>query len=313
MPLGLRRGTVTAVVEELDRLVRLEVDGIACIAYPRLTGGVEVGDEVLVNEQARLLELGSGGFDVLYANLTRGLGLQAEEGAHVMSLPYTPGQLALRRGEEDRDVLGLLGRVPIVLCTVHSQVAPVCAALAGLRVAYVQVQGGALPVSLSDTVRQLRERGVLSVAIAVAPCLDGELDCVTTASAFSLAVDDGHDAIVCSVGPGIVGTGTRLGTGALALADAANTATALGGRPVLAIRTSEADERERHRGVSHHAETVLELSLGEVAVPIDADGDGWEAACSGLPLSHMGRGPDEDPAFFRAAYAAGVAARRLLT
>ena len=156
MPLGLRRGTVTAVVEELDRLVRLEVDGIACIAYPRLTGGVEVGDEVLVNEQARLLELGSGGCDVLYANLTRGLGLQAEEGAHVMSLPYTPGQLALRRGEEDRDVLGLLGRVPIVLCTVHSQVAPVCAALAGLRVAYVQVQGGALPVSLSDTVSHIR-------------------------------------------------------------------------------------------------------------------------------------------------------------
>ena len=34
-----------------------------------------MGDEVLVNEQARLLELGSGGFDVLYANLTRGLGL----------------------------------------------------------------------------------------------------------------------------------------------------------------------------------------------------------------------------------------------
>ena len=34
---------------------------------------------MLVNEQARLLELGSGGFDVLYANLTRGLGLPAEE------------------------------------------------------------------------------------------------------------------------------------------------------------------------------------------------------------------------------------------
>jgi hypothetical protein len=26
----------------------------------------------------------------------------------------------------------------------------------------------------------------------------------------------------------------------------------------------------------------------------------------------MGRGPDEDPAFFRAAYAAGVAARALI-
>jgi hypothetical protein len=81
---------------------------------------------------------------------------------------------------------------------------------------------------------------------------------------------------------------------------------------VLAVRTSEADPRERHQGVSHHARAVLDLSLGRVAVPIDEDGDGWEEACAGLPLSHMGRGPDEDPAFFRAAYAAGVAARRLL-
>ena len=80
MPLGLRRGVVTAVVEADERLIRLEVDGIGCVAYPRLTGEVEVGDEVLVNEQARLLGLGSGGFDVLYANLTRGIGLPAERG-----------------------------------------------------------------------------------------------------------------------------------------------------------------------------------------------------------------------------------------
>lgn len=312
MPLGLRRGTVTAVRERVGGLVRIEVDGLPCVAYPRLTGDVEEGDDVVVNEQARLLGLGSGGFDVLYANLTRGLGLPPEEGAHVMGLPYTPGQLALRRAEEETELPPLLGPRPVVLCTVHSQVAPVCAALAGVRVAYVQVQGGALPVSLSDAVRLLKERGLLALAIAVAPCLDGDADCVSTAAALALAAREDCDAIVCAVGPGIVGTGTRLGTGALALADAANTATALGARPVLALRTSEADLRERHRGVSHHAETVLELALGQVAVPIDADGDGWEEACAGLPLSHMGRGPEEDPAFFRAAYAAGVAARRLV-
>ena len=46
-----------------------------CVAYPRLTGPVALGDEVLVNVQARELGLGSGGFDVLHANLTRGLDL----------------------------------------------------------------------------------------------------------------------------------------------------------------------------------------------------------------------------------------------
>jgi hypothetical protein len=202
--------------------------------------------------------------------------------------------------------------MPVVLCTLHSQVAPVCAALVGLRVAYVQVQGGALPVPLSDTVDALKQRGLLGTAIAVAPCLDGDSDCVSVAAAFALAVREGYEAIVCAVGPGIVGTGSRLGHGALALADAANVATALGGKPVLAVRTSDADPRERHRGVSHHAEAVLDLCLGEVAAPLEEDGDGWEEACADLPLSHMGRGPAEDPAFFRAAYAAGVVARRLL-
>ena len=314
MPLSLRRGTVTAVREQQDRLIRLEVDGIACVAYPRLTGEVEVGDDVLVNEQARLLELGSGGFDVLYANLTRGLGLPAEAGAHVMALPYTPGQVALRRGEEDGVLPETLAAMPIVLCTLHSQVAPVCAALASKRVAYVQVGGGALPVSLSDAVRALEERGLLDVTIAVAPCLDGDVDVVTTAAAFSVAARDGHDAIVCAVGPGIVGTGTRLGHGALSLAEAANVGAALGGRPVLAVRRSEADRRERHRGVSHHTQAVLDLCLADILVawPNEVAADGWEDACAGLPLDHMGRGPDVDPAFFRAAFAAGVVARGML-
>ena len=314
MPLSLRRGTVTALGERLDGLLRLEVDGMACVAYPRLTGEVEVGDEVLVNEQARLLELGSGGFDILYANLTRGLGLGPEEGAHVMALPYTPGQVALRRGEEDGELPETLDAMPVVLCTLHSQVAPVCAALAGKRVAYVQVSGGALPVSLSDAVRALKGRGLLGTAIAVAPCLDGDVDCVTAAAAFVLAKREGYDAVVCAIGPGIVGTGTRFGHGALSLADAANVAAALGGRPVLTVRSSEADQRERHRGVSHHTQSVLDLCLGEIVVawPDEIATDGWEDACADLPLRHMGRGPDEDPTFFRTAFAAGVIARGML-
>ena len=55
MPLGLRRGSVTAITERADGLIRLEGDGVPCVAYPRLTGDVEVGDDVVVNEQARLL------------------------------------------------------------------------------------------------------------------------------------------------------------------------------------------------------------------------------------------------------------------
>jgi hypothetical protein len=309
MALSLRRGRVSAVRERVEGLVRLEVDGTACVAYPSLTGPVALDDEVLVNVQARELELGSGGFDVLYANLTRGLGLAGEAGAHVMVLPYTPLQHARPFAEEAGEPARELGGMPVVCCSLHSQVAPVCAALAGLRVAYVQLAGGALPVSLSDTLRVLVARGLVGGTAAVAPCFDAEAQCLSVASALGWAAAE-HDVVVCAIGPGIAGTGSRFGHGGLAASEAANAALALGGRPVLAARVSGADERERHRGLSHHTEAVLALVHGDVVVGEDAAG--WREACVGLPLSHMGRGPDEDPAFFEAAFAAGVAARKLL-
>src|SRR5215208_8016068 len=241
MPLSLRRGRVTAVTERLGDLVRLDVDGSQCVAYPRTTGEVEVGDDVVVNVQARALALGSGGFDVLYANLTRGLDLAAEEGAHVMKLPYTPGQFARRHAEEDDELDEGRAGMPIVCCTLHSQVAPVCAALRGLRVAYVQLPGGALPVALSDAVRALKAGGLLEVAIAAGACFGGDVDCVNVHSSLLWASGRDLDAVVCSIGPGIVGTGTSFGHGGMAAADALAAADQLGGKPILALRISTRD------------------------------------------------------------------------
>ena len=312
MALSLRRGRVTAVVERLPELIRCEVDGAPCVAYPRLTGPVEEGDDVIVNVQARELGLGSGGFDVLHANLTRGLDLSGEEGAHVMKLPYTPLQHAVLHAEESTALADVLDGMPVVCCSLHSQLVPVCAGVGeGVRVAYLQLPGGALPVSLSDAVRALKERGLLGTAVAVGACVDGDVHCVSTASALAWAMSAGFDVAVCGIGPGVVGTATALGHGGLAAAEAANAASALGGRPIVAVRISEADERERHRGISHHALAVIALCLGGVVVS-EEDPEGWREACAGLPLSHMGRGPDDDPVFFEAAYVAGLAARTML-
>jgi hypothetical protein len=188
----------------------------------------------------------------------------------------------------------------------------------GLRVAYVQVPGGALPVSLSDTLRALRERGLVETSVAVGACIEGDVACVSTAAALVWAAEQGYDAVVCSVGPGIVGTASPWGHGGLAVAEAVATAEKLGGRPVLAVRYSEGDHRERHRGLSHHTRAVLALAgRAEIGWPqglevpdelehvTHVDVTGWEKACAGLPLSHMGRGPGEDPWFFAAAFAAG--------
>jgi hypothetical protein len=141
---------------------------------------------------------------------------------------------------------------------------------------------------------------------------------VTVASALLHAAGRGADVVVCGIGPGIVGTGSRFGHGGLAVADAANVAAALGGAPIVAPRVSFGDERERHRGLSHHTRSAVELCLGDVRVAWprglerpdgldveEVDVTGWETACGSLPLSHMGRGPQDDPWFFAAAFAAG--------
>src|SRR2546421_247652 len=239
MPLSLRRGAVTAIAERHPGLVRCEVEGQPCVAYPELTGPVALGDEVVVN---------------------------------------------------------------------------------------VQAPGGALPMGLSDTVRALRARDLFAATVSAGACFGGEVESVTTASALAWAAADGFDVVVCAIGPGIVGTASRLGHGGLAAAEAANAAAALRGSPVLAVRVSSGDERERHRGVSHHTRAVVELCLGEVTVAwpaaidapgwlevrTDVDTEGWLEACAGLPLEHMGRGPADDPWFFESAFAAGKLAREFV-
>ena len=134
-----------------------------------------------------------------------------------------------------------------------------------------------------------------------------------------LLAAEGFDVVVCALGPGIVGTGSAFGHGGLAAADAANAAAALQGTTVLAVRASQGDPRARHQGVSHHTRALLDLCLGEVIIPwpagyeapswlgprVNVEVSGWEEACAGLPLAHMGRGPQDDPLFFAAAFAAG--------
>jgi uncharacterized protein DUF3866 len=327
VPLTLRWGTVTAIAQRFDELVRCEVDGAPCIAYPRQTGALEVGDTVLVNTQARDLGLGSGGFDVVYANLTRGLALEPTPSTHVMMLPYTAGQSAAGCAEERDPLAEDLEGMPVVCAGLHSQLTAIAAGIgSGVRIAYAQLGGGALPVALSDAVRLLKTRKLLELAIAVAPCVDGDVQVVSVASALAWAKEKGFDVVVCGIGPGVVGTGSEFGHGGLALADAANAAIALGGRAIVTIRYSAADLRERHQGISHHTRSAARLILGpyEVAFPVgiepdpslgpfvEVSVDGWRDATANLSLSHMGRRQEDDPWFFAAAFAAGRHARSLL-
>ena len=68
--LKLRKGTVVATSP-----LEVELGGERRLAWadPVLAGACEPGDEVIVNTEALDLGLGSGGFDIVLVNLTRGL------------------------------------------------------------------------------------------------------------------------------------------------------------------------------------------------------------------------------------------------
>ena len=186
MALTLRRGTRHGDRRAARRARAARGRRRAVCRVPRLTGPVALGDDVLVNVQARELGLGSGGFDVLHANLTRGLELPVERGAHVMKLPYTPLQHAVVHGEERPRC-----RAPSTGCRWL---------LLAAQPARARVRGAA---GVARRVRPAAGRGaagralgrgagvegprLLQETFAVGACFGGDVECVSAYSALALA------------------------------------------------------------------------------------------------------------------------------
>lgn len=355
--LKLRRGVVLRTHPLVVRVGGMERPAWA---DERLVGEVREGDAVIVNVDALDRGLGSGGFDIVHVNLTRGIDAPGGRKSLPMKLNYTSLQHPVEPVEAGVDGLGsenggdpgseVERRIPVLVLSLHGQLAPAAWAAGragpGLRVGFIQTAGGALPGSLSTDVAELRRAGLLCAHVTAGPAYGGELEAVTVIGALQAAAGRlGWDAAIAGPGPGIVGSGTSLGHGAMAALDTAHAALILGMETLVAPRMSSGDPRPRQRGLSHHTETVLRMLLGNVRVPapdippppwrrIGDDGapldrlrqacgqrhELWirpapvdEYAASGLPATTMGRALAEDRLFFAAALAAGdglaVAAR----
>jgi hypothetical protein len=237
---------------------------------------------------------------------------------------------------------------PVLVLPLHGHLAPSAwaadRARPGIRLGYIQTPGGALPGALSRDVAELRQRGLLAGHVTAGAAYGGEQEAVTTLGALDAARSLEWDAILCGPGPGILGSATLYGHGGMAALESAHAALALGLPTLLSPRLSASDPRPRHRGLSHHTETVLGLLLGAVRVPVpevrlagwptgeDAEAvdmpsvlDALHRVCddrhdvevetveldayerSGLPTKTMGRTLAEDPLFFAAPLAAGSA------
>jgi hypothetical protein len=164
---------------------------------------------------------------------------------------------------------------PVAVLALHGQLAAVAwafaQALPGSRLGYIQTAGGALPGGHSRVVRTLRECGLLAGHLTAGAAFGGEGEAITTVGALHHGLRVlGWDAAVCGPGPGIVGSSSPLGHGGMSALDSAHAALALGAPTLLVARMSSGDPRARHRGISHHTLTVLDLLLEPVTVALPA-------------------------------------------
>lgn len=342
-------GPVVAVLSERDGLQRVTVQLHAereperAYVLTDITGPVAVGDAVVVNTTAVELGLGTGGWHFVHWNLAR-TERRAPGPGHIMKLRYTGSQLDTGSAEEEHPALldaTSIDGMPVVVAGLHSQVPAVAIAvrdaLPEARIAYVMTDGAALPIAFSDLVDALRTRGIIDTTVTTGHAFGGDLETVSVPAALTAArVAAAADVTIVAMGPGIVGTGSRLGFTGMEVGPILDTAGALGGRGIAALRVSFADPRPRHRGLSHHSATALRLGCGRratIAVPelppddavvlaADLAAAGLGAlhelvsvaapdivarfADHGLRVTSMGRAAAADPALFLAAAAAGT-------
>ncbi|GGL17319.1 hypothetical protein GCM10014719_19310 [Planomonospora parontospora subsp. antibiotica] len=334
---------------ELD--VATEEGQARALAYPALVGRPEPGDAVLLNTTALAMGLGTGGYAMVVALPDR-LPEDPHGPGHLVKARYTPLQATVLGADEQdsphHEVLreaDSLDGMPVVVADLHSALPAVLCGLygsrPGVRVAYVMLDGGALPAWFSMSCARLREIGWLCGTVTTGQSFGGDVEAVTVHTGLLAARHVlSADVAVVTQGPGNLGSGTRWGFSGVSAGEAVNAAAVLSGRPVAALRVSEGDLRERHLGLSHHSLTaygrvalaparvaVPELPgdfgarvaeqarpLGErhelVPVPVDGLHDALKA--SPVRLSTMGRGLEEDLSYFLASAAAGRLAASLL-
>lgn len=323
-----------------------------CIVYTNLVGSVHSGDEVLLNTTAESLRLGSGGYHYVIAGLNGSeKGLMGS--GHIMKMRYTPMQIKVLSAEEEdspyhqdlKDADSLEG-TPVLAATLHSMLGPLAVELhhAGLRTAYIMTDGAALPLKFSQTVEWLVKEGILQGTVTVGHAFGGEVEAVNIYSGLLAARTAFQpDVIIVSMGPGIVGTGTRWGFSGVEQGIILNAAETLQGLPVAVPRISFADARSRHQGLSHHTLTVLSrackvrcllplprlkgermgwilaqaereglFKLHDICVE-EEDGALERFRSSKLKFTTMGRGVNQDQEFYLALAAAAHAVQKVLT
>lgn len=242
-----------------------------CINYNQLTGEINEKDTVLLNTTAVELELGSGGYHFVVANLCRNIYSNIGEG-HIMKLRYTPMQMNFMAAEAQESPhhelfnnFESLENLPVIVGTLHSMVAPIALTLKHLagkeRIVYIMTDAGALPIWMSDAVKRLCGNGVIKGTVTYGNAFGGDIECINVYTALIAAKEIlKADAVIICMGPGIAGTDTMYGFSGIEQSHIIDAANNLKGKTIAVPRISFAESRSRHYGLSHHSR----MSLGKL-------------------------------------------------
>lgn len=347
----IRQGTVHKILNSTrgitELLVELEGHIEKALNYDFMTGPVGVGDRVVLNTTAVHKRLGSGGFHFVMANISLD-SVDISETGHIMKLRYTPNQVKCHSVEEETNPNRIkitnfksLNKTPVVVGTLHSMLPAITAGIKvhhdGLKVIYVMTDGAALPIQMSHLVAELKEKGLIDSTVTAGDAFGGDFEAVNIYTALIAAKEAADaDIIVVTMGPGIVGTGTKYGFSGIEQGEIINAVNILGGSAIAVPRISFADKRDRHQGISHHTITVLTkitltpctIVIPEMEAPKEAFID-TQLANADLPrtqeivkvngkpalqklqeldiaVTTMGRNVTDDYEFFLTAGAAGI-------
>lgn len=241
------------------------------INYDDMIGPVQIGDIVIINNTAKILNLGTGGYDFIVSNLSNNNFFNIKDG-HIMKLRYTPLQINVLSIEEQTskyhsffDKFKSLNNFPVIIGELHSMVAPTALVLKQLcpniKITYIMTDSASLPIKFSNTVNQLKKEKIISNTITIGNAFGGDYEAVNIYTALIAAKEAiESDIAIVAMGPGIVGTGTKYGFSGIDQANIIDAVNKLGGKAILIPRISFNDKRERHLGLSHHTKTVLELA-----------------------------------------------------
>lgn len=294
--LSLETGRVIEIIYMDDKLQILNIENEKqpliekAINYILETGLCSVGDLVVINTIGNRLELGTGGYNLIYLNMSnksKEEQVPDRKQGHIIKMKYTPGQIRVKAIEESIEYKKIFAKKtkllpkPVIYTILHSMISPLVKSIKYVKpdtiITCVYTYGGAMNANNSFTLKKLRASGAINSVITTGECYGGDYEAINIATGILFGFNRlNSDIIIVCCGPGVAGSSTYYGYSTFDFIGPIYITKLLGLCPVLVPRISMADNRERHMGVSMQSISILQNLDFSVHLPVYRDNEDLE-------------------------------------